>query len=97
MNTQKFFIEHALYPAMEHLKGNHIRSYFRELCESARLTPQGLRDLQKERLGKLLTACVASVPAYQGLGITQAAIDQDPFAVLAGIPLLSKREFQKDP
>ena len=97
MNTQKFFIEHALYPAMEHLKGNHIRSYFRELCESARLTPQGLRDLQRERLGKLLTACVASVPAYQGLGITQAAIDQDPFAVLAGIPLLSKREFQKDP
>lgn len=97
MNTQKFFIEHALYPAMERLKGNRIRSYFQELQESARLSPQALRDLQKERLCKLLTASIASVPAYQKLGITQAEIDNDPFAVLAGIPLLSKREFQKNP
>ena len=69
MNTQKFFIEYALYPAMERLKGNHIRPYFQELRESARLSPQALRDLQRERLCKLLTACAASVPAYQNLGI----------------------------
>ena len=97
MNPQKFFIEHALYPAMERLKGNRIRTYFQELCASAQLSPKELQQLQRHRLQTLLNVCIASVPAYKGLGITQEEIDADPFAALQKIPLLSKREFQKDP
>jgi phenylacetate-CoA ligase len=100
MDLHKIMIERALYPAMERMKGNHVRTYVSELIATQSAPAEQLRALQKERLTKLLTTSLAHVPAYQGLaeqGLTAEEIERDPFAALQKFPVLRKRDFQKNP
>lgn len=97
MNVNKFFIEKALYPAMEKLKGNRIRAYCEELKQSQNFSTEQLQQLQTERLKTLLLACKKSVPAYQQLPISEEEIQRDPFEVLRRIPILSKKAYLSDP
>jgi len=97
MNVNKLFIEKALYPAMEKLKGNRIRTYCEELKQSQNFSAEQLRQLQCERLKTLLLACKKSVPAYQQLPITEEDIERDPFRALSQIPILSKKAYLADP
>lgn len=96
MDCVKLFIEKALYPAMELKKGNRVRKYLAELQNTQKLDAQALRELQAERLKKLLHACADGVPAYRGL-LTHAEIDEDPFAALRRLPVLEKRVFRQNP
>lgn len=95
MDLDKIFIEKALYPAMEKLRGNKIRAYEKELLQSQNLPSEDLHDLQAQKLRKLLLTCLQSVPAYQGL-LTEQAIEEDPFAALRALPVLSKKTFREN-
>ena len=50
MDFNKRFIEFALYPAMELLRGNHVRRYLRELKETEKLSGawMSLQELKEE-------------------------------------------------
>lgn len=95
MDLNKVFIEKALYPAMEKLRGNQIRVYEKELMQSQLLPEDELHALQAQKLRRLLTACMESVPAYSGL-LTKQAIEDDPFAALRSLPVLSKKTFREN-
>ena len=92
MSLQKYMIEHLLYPAMEHRKGNQIRSILSELKASENAD---VEQIQRERLTKLLLHCKKHVPAYADVLPDESTIQADPFAVLhTQVPLLPKRQFQ---
>lgn len=93
----KQMIEHLLYPLMEKRKGNHIRDYFRALRQTENAAPDALRDIQRERLCALLLDCVKNVPAYQRCGLSAEEIQRDPFAALARIPPVSKKQIIENP
>ena len=95
MDLDKIFIEKALYPAMEKLRGNQIRAYEKELLQSQSLPEAELCALQEQKLRTLLTACLESVPAYKGL-LTKETIEADPFAALRSIPVLNKKTFREN-
>ena len=95
MDLDKVFIEKGLYPVMEKLRGNQIRAYEKELLQSQSLPESELHALQEQKLRTLLTACMESVPAYQGL-LTKEAIEADPFAALRSLPVLSKKTFREN-
>lgn len=95
MPIQKTLIEHLLYPAMERIKGNRTRAYLAGLQQTQHLPPDKLRALQGDKLRILLRACIAGVPAYRGLGITEADIERDPWAALRAVPILTKADFQR--
>lgn len=97
MSVNKIFIERALYPAMEALKGNRVRQYLAEMKQTQYMTKDEIQAIQNARLKKLLHTCVASVPAYQNLHISDDDIEKDPFSVLRQIPILKKGDFQKNP
>lgn len=94
---QKFMIEHALYPAMERFRGNQIRAKTERLRASDRLPADQLRKMQAQQLAALLEHCAEYVPAYHALGWDIAEIRHDPFAFLAGVPVLPKTAFQTMP
>lgn len=71
--------------------------YLREMQGTQYASPEALHVLRTECLKRLLHACIAGVPAYQGLGITDAEIEQDPWKVFQRIPILKKSAFQADP
>ncbi len=97
MDFNKLFIEQALFPAMELLKGNRIRPYLKELTRSASLAPEALAALQKERLKTLLLHCIDHVPAYRDLAFLRPDILRDARAALLSFPVLSKADFRRDP
>lgn len=97
MSVNKFFIEKLLYPAMEHGKGNRIRTYLREMKQTQYADSEALHTLRETRLKQLLRACATGVPAYQRLGITDEDIEKDPWAVFRAIPILKKSAFQNEP
>jgi len=89
----KFCIEHFLFPAMELMKGNHIRAKLAELrrTESA----PDILDQQRHALTALLLHCAAHVPAYRSLGLTEQEIRADPCRVLTErVPALRKMTFR---
>ena len=91
--AQKFLIEHALYPAMERLKGNHIREKLAAL-QSTERAPD-LHERQTKLLAALLLHCSKHVPAYQKLDLDPQEIARDPFSVLKNaIPPLPKQDFR---
>lgn len=95
---QKYMIEHALYPAMEQLKGNRIRPKLVELKATERLSAAARCNAQTDKLTKLLLHCVRHVPAYQALEHDEREIALDPLAYLqTHIPALSKAVFQANP
>lgn len=93
MPLQKYMIEHLLYPAMEHRKGNQIRSILSELQFSQNAN---IEQIQRTRLINLLLHCKKHVPAYANVLPNANIIQADPFAVLhTQVPLLPKRQFQR--
>lgn len=93
MPLQKYMIEHLLYPAMEHRKGNQIRSILSELQFSQNAN---IEQIQRTRLINLLLHCKKHVPAYANVLPNASIIQADPFAVLhTQVPLLPKRQFQR--
>lgn len=93
MNAGKVFIEQIVYPAMEKLKGNKIRSYIQELKLSQEFTRQMLDELQRERLRKLLKHCIENVPAYRKFRHLAQKIDESPYTALQEFPVLTKSHF----
>ena len=92
MPLQKYMIERLLYPAMEHCKGNQIRSILNELQATQMADPE---QLWQERLTRLLLHCKQHVPAYAQALPGESAIQKDPFGVLqTWVPLLPKGQFQ---
>jgi len=90
---QKFCIEHLLFPAMERLKGNHIRAKIAEL-QSTEFAPD-VMERQRQALARLLRHCAAHVPAYRSLQLTEQEIRDDPYRVLAErVPALHKTDFR---
>lgn len=100
MDFIKPFIEHILYPAMEKRKGNKIRQYLGELCESQSRPTETLEREQNEKLKKLLLFSLHSVEAYKELASQQPdlekLIDEDPRAALLRFPVLEKSAFKAD-
>ena len=94
MSLHKTMIEHLLYPAMEHLKGNHIRSILKELKQSEF---GDVSAIQKARLTELLLHCKQHVPAYRDILPSAEQIKADPYRVLKEqTPILTKRIFQRN-
>ena len=54
MDLKKFYIEHALYPAMALLQKNRVMEYTKELQLSERQDPAQLAAEQRQRLTQLL-------------------------------------------
>ena len=54
----------------------------------------GLRRLQGERLGALLTYATSQVPAFRELDVDQDEVRVDPWAALARFPLVTKAELR---
>jgi len=97
MDIIKPLIKHAVYPAMEFLKGNRIRANMKWLQENERQPVGKLRALQKEKLTKLLLICVREVPAYRAYAYLEDAIKADPFAALTKFPVVKKADFRGNP
>lgn len=95
MNTGRILIEQIVYPAMEKLKGNKIRSYLQELKLSQEFTRQMIAELQRERLRKLLKHCIENVPAYRQFRHLAQKIDVSPYAALQEFPVLTKSHFTR--
>ncbi|MEW6448320.1 MAG: hypothetical protein AB1426_09565 [Bacillota bacterium] len=95
MGIRKVFIEQIVYPAMEKLKGNKIRSYIQELKLSQEFTRQMIEELKRERLRKLLKHCVENVPAYRKFRHLAQKIDESPYAALQEFPVLTKSHFTR--
>lgn len=71
--------------------------YLQEMQRTQYASPEALHALRTEHLKQLLHACIAGVPAYQGLGITDTEIERDPWKVFQTIPILKKTAFQTEP
>ncbi len=100
MDIIKFGIEKGLYPYMERKKGNRVRYFTEELKQTAEFPPYLMKQLQKEKLGKLLKHCAEQVTAYAFLNTPEilAEIEKDPEKVLKErVPLLGKQQFKADP
>jgi len=91
------WIEHIVYPSMEHFRGNRVREYTESLCRSEALSPAALRAGQSDELARLLSFCMEKIPAYRSLPLTAEEIADDPFAALSRVPVLTKQSFRADP
>mgnify|MGYP000972424762 FL=1 len=97
MDPVKPFIENILYPYMEKTKGNRIRANLKELQESQYWEQDRLKQLQENKLRKLLLSSIADVPAYQMYSSLQAEILTEPLKALSCFPVLDKGTYRKDP
>lgn len=97
LDAKALWIRHALFPLMEIVKGNSIRTYMKELKQSQHWTPEQLHTYRLDKLKKLLHHAVAHVPAYADLQPLAASglIDRDPQAALQQFPVLTKSTFQQ--
>ncbi len=96
MDIVKKIIEKGVYPYMEKRRGNLIRQRTKELLQSQYLSPQGLRDMQGDKLKKLLVHCINNVPAYEKYRYLESAIKADPFSSLKTFPILEKSRFKSE-
>ena len=94
MDCIKFFIEKGLYPIMEAARGNHVREYFREFTAHDRFSYEQLREIQRDKLSRLLLHCIENVPAYKWCGVSRQQILDDPFDALSKFPVLTKNDFR---
>ena len=90
---QKKMIEHMVYPLMETLKGNKVRSILYDLqCSSQNMQ---WHAVQQDRIRHLLRHCADTVPYYHFLRKHATEIDENPMRVLTEyIAPVSKQEFQ---
>lgn len=96
MDLVKPFIEKILYPIMEKRRGNHIRQYLGELCQSQKKPAAELKKEQAEKLKALLLFSVQNVEAYKGLAYRIPEIEKDPVSALRTFPILEKCVFKAD-
>lgn len=97
MDLVKPLIENIIYPYMEKVKGNCIRSNLKELQESQYWQQDRLKQLQENKLRKLLLSTIVDVPAYQTYSSLQAQILTDPLRALSKFPILDKGTYRKNP
>ncbi len=92
MDIIGMIIRNAVFPLMERLKGNHIRSYTQEL----RQTQYGdVLQLQRKKLSRLLIHCFENVPFYRKYSHLKQAALKDPFSALEMLPVLDRQTFMK--
>lgn len=89
MDLKKFYIEHALYPAMALLQKNRVIDYTKELQLSEHQDPAQLAADQRQRLTDLLFLCRRQVPAYADLSFTDLELRREPMDCLQAVePIL---------
>lgn len=92
---QKWLIEQVVYPLMERWRGNRVRELLQQLQKSAARPAADLRELQRQRLTRLLLHVKENCPAYRDLAWDQQLIHRDPYAALRQIPPLDKNRFRR--
>ncbi|MGE5396871.1 MAG: phenylacetate--CoA ligase family protein, partial [Chitinophagales bacterium] len=97
MNFTRILINNLVFPYMEAFKGNHIRTYIKELQETQSWTPDSLLNQQTMKLKSLLVHCVEKVPAYRSFCHLSSVMVRDPIQALEQFPLLSKSDYQEKP
>ena len=89
MDLKKFYIEHALYPAMSLLQHNRVPEYTKELQDSEYLDPDQRAAELRQRLSELLFLCRRQVPAYADLPFTDLELRREPMDCLQAVePIL---------
>ena len=89
MDLKKFYIEHALYPAMALLQKNRVMEYTKALQQSEAMDPEQLAAEQRQRLTDLLFLCRRQVPAYADLSFTDLELRREPMDCLQAVdPIL---------
>lgn len=96
MDLNAIFIRSVVYPMMSLVKGNRIMNYLQELKTTESLTPAEVTELQKQKLIKLLTHSIQTVPAYQKYSSLLQTADPDPFQLLKQIHVCTKAEVRKN-
>lgn len=86
-------IRHVCFPLMEKLKNNEIRANLTYLQRTQKLSPAQIKNLQAEKLTKLLLHCLQEVPAYADQQQLKDAIVADPMTALTSFPVLTKKIF----
>jgi len=97
MQIRQVFVGRIVYPLMERLRGNKIRTYFAELKRTEKCDRPKIETLQRGKLRDLLLYCIKYVPAYNSLSYLEPAIKEDPLAALQSFPVLTKQAFSRDP
>ena len=93
MDLKKFYIEHALYPAMALLQKNRVMEYTKELQRSERQDPELLAAEQRQRLTDLLFLCRRQVPAYGDLSFTDLELRREPMDCLQAVDPVTLMDF----
>lgn len=94
-------IRNIIWPVMERVKGNKIRTYLNEMKYFQNKTKDEINSFQYEKLRKLIEHSIRNVPAYkQYLGDLENEINNnphwDPIQFIQKIPVLTKLEFNKN-
>lgn len=97
MDIIKPLIRHALYPYMEHIKGNHIRTRITQLLETDKSESASLQKQQDQALKKLLLHCIKEVPYYMPYSHLEPVIITNPKDALKQFPVLDKKTFSLNP
>jgi phenylacetate-CoA ligase len=87
-----WLVEHIVFPLHERLKGKRTLDRLRELERTQWLAPDALRELQLERLRRLLAYARREVPYYARLLTERGVVPEQLGAVtdLAPLPFLDK-------
>lgn len=88
----KWAIRNLLWPAME-WRGNRIRSYLEQLRKHEQWTPEQIRQLQHDKLMKLLEHASVHVPAYKAYRNIVDGKLLAPSEILQQFPVLTKQHF----
>jgi len=93
-----FLVRHVGLPIAEKLKGWPIRRYLRELEESQWWPPEQLRQLQNEKLARLVEHSYATVPFYREVFDSRGLRPEDVRTVddLVKLPIVTKAEIREN-
>ena len=93
MDLKKFYIEHALYPAMALLQKNRVMEYTKALQASETMDPAQMAAQQHQLLTELLFVCRKLVPAYADLSFTDLELRREPMDCLQAVDPILLRDF----
>lgn len=92
---QDLLVTHAGRKRWVHENSRKFRSLVDALLEEQFLEPEEIRTRQERRLVSILEAA-ASTEFYSGMLPSRREIESDPFAVLAGVPVLDREEVRRN-
>lgn len=92
MDLNAAAIRKIVFPLMHIAKGNNTIDYVNSMQKSQFFSKEELRNLQREKLKKLLLHCVKYVPAYSPYKDLVPLIEEDAFRALHEIPVLTKQQ-----